>query len=163
MGLFDWMRTNIFGGSPRSAAEQAEEQRIISEMQQIQGKDAEVGGLNFQTAIEAHMKWRERLEAVINGTSTEKIDPETIFKDDQCVLGKWIIGDGKVYEQLPQFHELRATHTHFHHVAARILRDALGGHREEAKAQIAGEYRKTSIKIGGLLSRMHTEAKKLAK
>ena len=37
-------------------------------------KGAELAGLNFKTAIDAHLKWKVRLESYINGTSTEQLN-----------------------------------------------------------------------------------------
>ena len=154
MGLMDWIRG--FWGS-ESATE--DESKIMAEMSAIQGAEAEVVGLNFQTAIEAHMKWRARLEAVLHGVSSEKLEAATVAKNDQCVLGKWLYGQGKEHIHLGSFSELEQTHTHFHKSAAEILHLAQTGRKGEAPRLLAGDYRTTSVRIGGLLARLHREAK----
>ena len=46
--------------------------------------------LDIDVAIASHENWKIRLQAHLNGTSTETLHAETICFDDQCDLGKWI-------------------------------------------------------------------------
>ncbi len=52
------------------------------------------GEFNFMNAIEAHVRWKVRLEAYINGTNEEELDADVVCRDDQCMLGQWIYGKG---------------------------------------------------------------------
>ena len=56
------------------------------------------GTTHFDDAIAAHIKWKIRLGQFIDGTSTEKLDSAMVCKDNVCVLGKWIYGDGTKYK-----------------------------------------------------------------
>lgn len=154
MGIVSWVR-NLWGGEPATATEQ----RIASEISEISEHDAEVAGLNFLKAIEAHMKWRARLEAVIAGTSGEKLEVATVAKNDVCVLGQWLYGPGAAHSTFTGFAELEQLHTAFHKSAAEILLLAQTGRQREATRLLAGDYRATSVKIGGLLAQLHKHAK----
>ena len=67
--------------------------RILGQQSEVAAQppvetSAELAGLNFLTAIEAHIKWKGRLESYIDGTSDEDLKVEVICRDDQCPLGK---------------------------------------------------------------------------
>ena len=51
-----------------------------------------VTDFDFDKAIEAHRQWKVRLRKAISGRDT--LDSDTICRDDQCPLGKWIHGPG---------------------------------------------------------------------
>ena len=84
MGMLDWFKGIMRGDSA------AEHLPVVT------GEDrgAELAGLNFKTAVDAHMKWKVRLESYIGGTSTEQLKVEVVSRDDQCPLGKWIYDKG---------------------------------------------------------------------
>ena len=73
-------------------------------------------------AIIAHSKWKARLRNYIAGQ--EQIDPAVLGRDDQCDLGKWILGDGNKHGNLSLFADLKAKHTKFHAAAASVVRSA---------------------------------------
>ncbi|OOZ40338.1 hypothetical protein BOW53_08170 [Solemya pervernicosa gill symbiont] len=112
--------------------------------------------LNFLEAIEAHVRWKIRLEAYIAGTSEEQLNAEVICKDDQCVLGKWIYGPGGVkYGELHKFVDLKDTHTHFHTSAGNVVRLVDGGDVDGARELLCkGEYAKLSHRIKAKLARL---------
>ncbi len=71
--------------------------------------------LDFQKWIAAHRDWRRRLQAYIDGLSTEQLDEKAISCDDRCDLGKWIHGNGRrFYGSENNFRQLQADHAHFH-------------------------------------------------
>ena len=117
------------------------------------------GELNFMDAIEAHVRWKVRLEAYINGTSNEKLDPEQICRDDQCILGKWIYGPGgEKHGDHPKFPGLRETHRSFHLSAGDVVRLVDGGKKGEARDLLCkGAYAKHSNRIKGELARLGLE------
>ncbi len=62
--------------------------------------------LDFMGAIEAHIRWKVRLESYISGEGREQLDPDVVGKDNQCALGKWIYGPGgQKYNALTVFQE----------------------------------------------------------
>ncbi|CAK0759566.1 methyl-accepting chemotaxis protein I, serine sensor receptor [Gammaproteobacteria bacterium] len=76
---------------------------------------------HFDDAIAAHIKWKLRLNQFIDGTTTEKLESATVCKDDLCVLGKWIYGEGKKYKALRRYANLVANHAHFHRCAGKVV------------------------------------------
>jgi hypothetical protein len=121
--------------------------------------------LDTMGAIEAHVRWKVRLEAYLNGTSSEKIDPAVVEKDDQCVLGKWIHGAGGAqYNQSPMVTELTQTHAAFHKCAAEIVRQADRGEITEASDSLHnGEYSRISYRIKTQLARLSLSLSKAHK
>ena len=73
MGMLDWFRSIVKG-----------EDKSIAQPPATAGggedKGAEVAGLNFKTAVDAHMKWKVRLESYISGTSTEQLKVEVVSR-----------------------------------------------------------------------------------
>ncbi|MEQ1916023.1 MAG: CZB domain-containing protein [Gallionella sp.] len=99
----------------------------------------EIGGLNFKTALEAHIKWKMRLLGVVDGTGSEVLDPRIISQDNQCVLGKWLYGQGnRDFGSNAEFKELVTAHTNFHKCAGHVLDLALDGKTEDARQEIEG-------------------------
>jgi hypothetical protein len=116
----------------------------------------EVAGLNFKEALEAHMKWKLRLKAVIDGTSSESLDVSKVSCDDQCDLGKWIKSEGgRQFESNPEFKSVVEAHTHFHQCAGHTLSLALDGKIEEADTElINGDFARASLAVSRYLVRL---------
>lgn len=142
MGLFD-----VFKKSPaKAAAAPAPAAR-------------ENSAIDFMAAIEAHVRWKVRLENYIDGTTTEKLDPTIVGMDNQCVLGKWIYGaGGEKYGTNPLFQEIREIHAAFHKCSAGIMCQADAGDRAGAiEALHRGDHFKHSQRIKAKLARLHLE------
>jgi hypothetical protein len=104
--------------------------------------------MNFEEAIAVHQKWKVRLRVVIDGKSTETLDPEIVAKDDQCLLGQWIHGEGgKIFGSKPEFGEVKHTHADFHKVAAQVLRKSMTGDKAGAAHLLDGEFYQASSKV----------------
>jgi hypothetical protein len=112
-------------------------------------EEEEVEGLNFRSAIDAHQKWKSRLQAVIDSTSNETLVASTIARDDQCVLGKWIHGVGtQRFGSHETFQTLRRNHARFHECASEVLVKAQAGSADEALANLkSGEYARMSLAV----------------
>lgn len=78
--------------------------------------------LNFDEAIQAHLKWKGRLKNFISGVGTEKLVSTHVCKDNQCQLGEWIYGPGAAYKNLTSYHSLRENHAHFHIAAGEVIK-----------------------------------------
>jgi hypothetical protein len=119
-------------------------------------EDKEVGGLNFKTALEAHLKWKVRLMGIIDGSSTEVIDPNVVSRDDQCMLGKWLYGEGnRQFKEYPGFQHVVSSHAHFHKCAGHALELALDGKTQEAAAEVTGgAFAKASLEVSRHLMRL---------
>lgn len=143
MGLLDW-----FTGSKK--------QEEAAACDQPSGRSGEVAGLNFKSAVDAHMKWKIRLDAYISGTSDEKLDASVVCRDDQCPLGKWIYGrGGGEFGYSETFFDMKAHHAHFHRCAGDIVLAAQAGDKDKARQLLHhGDYVHASERVKKLLARL---------
>lgn len=149
MGLFDWLKKKIFGMTDNEA-EKVDVNSIIGAKEELQG-------LNFKGAIEAHVKWKQRLEAFIKGESEEKLEVENVFVDNKCVLGKWIYGDGaKLCGS--DLDDLKETHAAFHRNAGLVLSTALEGNKDKALEMLEeGDYSTYSNRVKKQLLQLYVK------
>jgi len=149
MGMLDWFKNIAQGGKSAPAAETAAATAADD-------KGAELAGLNFKTAVDAHMKWKVRLESYINGTSTEQLNVAVVSRDDQCPLGKWIHDKGgEKFGYSETFFDMKAHHANFHQCAGAVLAAAQSGDAAAAtKLLQGGDYVKASERVKMLLARM---------
>lgn len=149
MGIFDWLKRS--GDSDKVTALPSAEDMVFEA-----GKE-EMAGLNFKTAIDAHMKWKQRLKAVIEGTSTEQLDPDVIGRADQCALGEWITGEANQrYRNNKLFQEVREHHAQFHRSAAAVLRAAQAGAISEAESMLnTGDFPQASMQVTLRLAKLY--------
>lgn len=119
-------------------------------------RGVEVGGLNFKSAVDAHMKWKMRLLAYINGTSTEDLKADVVCRDDQCPLGKWIYSrGGGEFGYSETFFDMKAHHTNFHRCAGEVLTAAQAGEKEKALNLLHhGDYVRASERVKKLLAKL---------
>ncbi len=113
----------------------------------------------FYHAVEAHIKWKIRLQKHLDGTSNEKLNPEVICLDNQCALGKWIYGDGQRYRDMEGFEELRLTHADFHRCASDVVRKTDSGEKKLAEKIFKNDYSLLSKNITRMLVKMNTVLK----
>jgi methyl-accepting chemotaxis protein len=116
-------------------------------------EQSEVAGLDFDGAIAAHSKWKQRLLDYVAGGG-EKLDPAVVGRDDQCALGCWIQGDGRALRGNSKYTELKGEHAGFHRSAADVIRTQLAGNSDSARAKISGEFSSRSARVIGLLESM---------
>ena len=156
MGFRTWL-IGVLGGSVNPAS--GDQAFVPPPPSSSAPGEEEMAGLNFRTAIDVHRKWKTRLQAVVDGTSTEQLAPDEVCRDDRCALGKWIHGSGgEKFGSHDTFQALSMKHADFHLCAGEILRTALAG--ETAKAQAAlktGEFAQHSQSIVMALAKMYNE------
>ncbi|NOU23141.1 MAG: CZB domain-containing protein [Methyloglobulus sp.] len=163
MNIIRWI-VNLFGKKRESTSptlsQTLHSTHVKAPVADIQ--DEEAAGLNFKTAIEAHQKWKARLKDVIEGNSSETLDVSMICRDDQCLLGKWIHGDGgKQFGVLNEFIELQKNHANFHKCAGHVLELAQAGKKSEADQNLSvGPYAQVSLQVVMNLAAMYTKVKK---
>ncbi len=148
MGIIDWFR---------KLAEPATSGNVAAPpAPQGEDKGAEVGGLNFKSAVDAHMKWKVRLESYINGTSQEDLKVEAVSCDDKCPLGKWIYQEGgEQFGYSETFFEMKVHHANFHRCAGSVLAAAQAGETEKALRLLQhGDYVRASERVKQLLARL---------
>ena len=115
-----------------------------------------LGEINLMDAINAHVKWKARLQDYLNGKSQEKLDPMLICRDDQCVLGKWIHGPAlRHFHEDSTFHQLRADHAQFHFIAGSVVKHVQAHERVAAEALMDHEYKHASRKVVQALTELN--------
>jgi hypothetical protein len=86
--------------------------------------------MDFDGAILAHVKWKHRLHASMNGG--EWLDPAVVALDTHCALGRWLCGEGRAFDVHPEFGGLLDAHAEFHRAAAEVVTAINGGRMAEA-------------------------------
>jgi hypothetical protein len=145
MGILDWFAKSSDVRDPATVTLPGSED-----------KGVEVGGLNFKSAVDAHMKWKIRLESYINGTSQEDLKVDVICRDDQCPLGKWIYSrGGGDFGYSETFFDMKAHHANFHRCAGNVLAAAQAGDKEGALRLLHhGDYVRASERVKKLLAKL---------
>lgn len=115
--------------------------------------------LNFMSAIEAHIRWKVRLEAYIDGSGEEELNAAEAACDDKCVLGRWIYGaGGERHASHPKFENLKAIHARFHQAAGAVISAVDAGDPDGARDLLyRGEYSTSSQRIKAELARLALE------
>lgn len=104
--------------------------------------------INIPECIDAHMKWKGRLQKYLDGTSEEKLDPMVVCRDDQCVLGKWIHGPAlNHFHNDEGFHKLRADHANFHYIAGTVIKKVQENDLPGSDALMKNEYARASREV----------------
>jgi len=104
--------------------------------------------VNIIECIDAHMKWKGRLQNYLDGKSNENLDPMIICRDDQCVLGKWIHGPAlKYFHEDEGFHKLRSDHANFHFIAGSIVKKVQEKNFAESDSLLKNEYARASREV----------------
>ena len=117
----------------------------------------------FYHAVEAHIKWKIRLQKHLDGTSEEKLNADVICLDNQCTLGQWIYGDGQQYKNMEGFEELRNIHASFHKCASEVIRKTDDGHKPQAESLFKSDYALLSKDITRMLVKMNALIKNYRK
>ena len=108
-------------------------------------KEEAIKNIDIMAAINAHLKWKVRLDKYVNGTSDEQLDPQVICLDNQCVLGKWIHGPAEEYFlDDAKFSTLREDHAKFHMIAAQVVNLVQQNNIQGAETLLRGSYMKAS-------------------
>lgn len=107
-------------------------------LQQVIGRFrlANESGLDFNTAKAAHLAWRVRLYAYLNGHSTLTSDEAVSHRD--CMLGKWYYDTGlKHLGHIPEFKALEAPHQRLHELIHDIIEQKAAGNQAQASALLS--------------------------
>jgi len=118
----------------------------------------DVATFDFGTAIEAHRQWKVKLRKAI--AEREHLDADTICRDDQCPLGRWIHGPGgERHGTRRLFTDLLARHADFHRAAGAVARRINSGAMEDAERLISAgsEFARLSNEVGTLLTAARRE------
>lgn len=165
MGLMDWFK-NLAAGKPAedfvSTDTAAPAQAPAAGTPAVQEEEGTVAGLNFKTAIDAHMKWKVRLERCMESDNEEGLKVDVVSRDDQCPLGKWIHGiGGERFGNLREFQEMKMEHSRFHLCAGDVLACCMAGDKEGASQKLrSGDYTRASERVKLHLARLYVQVTK---
>lgn len=111
-------------------------------------------------AIEAHMRWKARLEARLFGARKVPIAADQVFLDKRSTLGRWLYGRGQErFGTLDTFSELRRHHAEFHRYAGQAVLAFNAGQQEEAVRLVTGgDYARASQRLRQTITRLFEEA-----
>ena len=123
----------------------------------VVAEQSSLHGLDFEGAIDAHGKWKQRLIDYVAGGG-ERLDPNIVGRDDQCALGCWIHSDGKKLGNNSQFSDLKHEHAEFHQSAGKVIRSYQSGDSAKARMLIDGEFSQHSSRVLGILGGMRSGA-----
>ena len=110
--------------------------------------------MDCKEAVQSHLEWTWRLRDFIRGR--EILAADIVAQDKQCSLGQWIYGEGKRYQYLDEYAEVKELHAEFHRRAADIVRIAESGDTTTAakRLEFGGAFRTLSSQLVGALHRL---------
>ena len=76
--------------------------------------------MNFDEAIQAHLRWRNKLTRYLATPDGSQV-PAVLGRDDECIVGRWINGEGAKHAGLTEYVRLKQVHADFHRCAADIV------------------------------------------
>ena len=110
-------------------------------------------GLDFEMAIAGHENWKLRLQAFLEGTSTEVFASEQICFDDRCDLGKWIYSTGRAkLGSFPGFTALQGHHKMFHYAASNVVSLNQAGKNDDARKMLDNQFNHFSEQVVDILT-----------
>jgi methyl-accepting chemotaxis protein len=101
--------------------------------------DKDQNYFDFDAARAAHLAWKTRLRAFLDGTG--QLTQEQAVSHHHCQLGKWYYSDGLAkYGHIPEMRQIESPHAELHATIREILRlkntgDSAGAEREYAKVE----------------------------
>lgn len=105
--------------------------------------------MDLDKAVAAHMQWKLKLRTAI--VRKEQLDAVSACRDDQCELGKWLHGPGRMqYGAQGTFTRLVQTHRTFHTEVGNVAREVNAGRYPQAEALLASgsAFTKASTDVG---------------
>ncbi len=105
--------------------------------------------MDLEQAIQVHSEWKVKLRGAIVGKAS--LDAAAIFTDHQCVLGRWLHGEGKAkYGRLTAYAKCVHAHAAFHKAAGQVAQTI--NDKKFAAAdkmlEVGTEFAKTSSAVG---------------
>jgi methyl-accepting chemotaxis protein len=114
---------------------------------------ASPGQFDFDAAIAAHRDWKVKLRQAI--AERGRLDADTLCRDDQCPLGRWLHGEGqRRWSSRPGFVKLVDKHAEFHRAAGEVAHRINGGQYDQAERLIGSgsKFARTSTEVATLLT-----------
>ncbi|AZN36470.1 CZB domain-containing protein [Iodobacter ciconiae] len=147
MALMDWLRQRLSGN---------EKAELV-----VDSEEGVLAGLNLKQVLDAHTAWKTKLKNELDGKGKESLDVSIIAQDNQCELGRWLHGPGKLsFSHYPEYHSACTAHSEFHFCAAEVLMQYQAGAPAAAEALLKGKFRQASNKNQLELVRLFVAARK---
>ena len=158
MGLLNWFKA-LASGKEAAPPDHDAPPPAPADGVQDDADSGKIAGLDFKGAIDAHMAWKVRLEKCMAGNNEEGLKVDTVSRDDQCVLGKWIHGPGgDKFGHMREFQEMKMEHMRFHLAAGDVLACCVAGDKDGASDKLkGGEYPRASARVKLHLSRLYVQ------
>lgn len=104
--------------------------------------------MSIGDVIDAHQKWKAWLQDYVDGKSDGELDPASVSREDQSLVGKWIHGHAAGhFQHLGAFYTLRAMHAQFHMIAGDVARKMQESNHAAARELMNTQLLKTSHKL----------------
>lgn len=114
-------------------------------------------GVDLSAAKTAHLAWKGKLRAYLNGKSTINKAQACSHKD--CALGKWYYGEGlEKYGHLAEMREIAQPHERLHQVICEVIEAREQGNKAQAE-QLYQKVEPMSKEVVALISRIETLSK----
>lgn len=76
--------------------------------------------LHFQNAVNAHVLWSQKFADYLEGHHVSA-EFDHVHRDDLCVIGQWLHGEGDCYQHLSQFAVVKTIHRELHALAGKMV------------------------------------------
>ncbi|OYZ19572.1 MAG: hypothetical protein B7Y39_11830 [Bdellovibrio sp. 28-41-41] len=112
---------------------------------------------DFHAAKNAHIDWKMKLGKYLENPDGT-LEHGKVCKDNLCVLGKWLYGDGQAFkhDHADLFESLRLSHAEFHKIAGLIIESINTKNFREATLLLKpnGEYSRVSEETVSLIDQL---------
>jgi methyl-accepting chemotaxis protein len=131
---------------------------MLSELQALVGqfKLSKSGGLDLSAAKSAHLNWKARLRAFLDGKGT--LTENEAVSHQHCAFGKWYYSEGlKLYGHIPELKAVEEPHAELHRTIKEIVKLMNAGDKAGAErlyANVSG----ISQRIVTLLGQVESKA-----
>jgi methyl-accepting chemotaxis protein len=115
------------------------------------------GEMNFDSAVESHARWKQKLAAYI-AKPDRSLNADETGRDDGCALGQWLHGKGRRFADRPEFVQLIRDHADFHAAAGEIIRGADAGRITGQDVALGGRSRYAQVSTAVVASLMKIKA-----
>jgi len=136
--------------------------KLASELQHVvmQFNIGNDKGLDFETAKSAHLAWRARIRAFLDGRAS--LTRKEAVSHHDCVLGKWYYGGGlNQYRKFQEMREIEQPHAKLHQLIREIIDLKEKGRMQDAEQRYR-EIAPLSEKIISLLESMESKIENAA-
>lgn len=107
-----------------------------------------LANMTIPEVVDAHIQWKLKLEAFVNGTAGIEIDPSTFCSPNASTTGKWTtLHAAEKLSEFNAFFTLRAKMEQCHHLAGEIVNKINMGDRKGAKEIMNDRFLKTSHEL----------------